>query len=197
MLPFVKVAVHCPIQNTVQVIGLINYLTLWCHGGEAISVEKIYGKMTYVSIHRNPLVTQSVPKVGTEVLKPTLGTNWYSSTCGLGTLFVPRVRQYFCVTTAILLAFSSNANIGKHWVRKVCPTQGVWNWNRYYGNNRCTLEPYNAIDWGFTGQNIDMSSCHLLSPPASLPPQPSNTRKSEREREGSHKGMAVKSWMFQ
>ncbi len=126
--------------------------------------------MTYVSIHRNPLVTHSVPKVGTEVLKPTLGTNWYSSTCGLGTLFVPTVRQYFCVTTAILLAFSSNANIRKRWVQEVCPTQEGWNWNQYYGNNRCTLEPYNTIDMRVYWSKY----WHvILSSPASLPPQPS------------------------
>ena len=93
--------------------------------------RKRYGGMAYVSVHRNPVVTQSVPKVGTEVLKLTLGTNWYSSTCGLGTLFVPRVGQYFCVTAAILLAFSSNANIRQLWVHKVCPASDPRYWNSY------------------------------------------------------------------
>jgi hypothetical protein len=84
MLPFVKVAVHCPIQNTVQVIGLINLFDIMMPGGEAISVEKIYGKITYVSVHRNPLVTQSVPKVGTEVhikiFSPSLSLSLSTST---------------------------------------------------------------------------------------------------------------------
>ena len=50
--------------------------------------------MTYALVHRNPLVTISVPKFRPEVLSPTLGTFWYCSTYGLGTLFVPKVGTY-------------------------------------------------------------------------------------------------------
>ena len=78
-------------------------------------MEKIYGKMTYVSIQRNPLVTQSVPKVGTEVLKPTLGTigtvlhaAWvHFSYPQSGNIFV--LRRRFCLLFQAMQIF---VNVG-------------------------------------------------------------------------------------